>query len=196
MRISNFAHFPRTGGTFITDWLNACGLNPPKKMKPASEMKNAWGVIRNPFDVYVSWYYLRGGKNFEGFLKRLLNGEINYYWTNPKQLKKHDIGMATYCFAYFFCDHKVFDDIENLGDYQIAKVIKYQHNLREAIKREIKLTSKESKLLGETERQKVSKGKKPFETYYTPELINLIKHKDRYLFRLYPEYECDSNKSG
>ena len=199
----SFVHSPRTGGRFVNKWLgNTFGTPKETSMTPAlGQDKRCWGIIRNPFDLYASWYYLNKGKGqwFVDFLRDLLNEKIEYYWLMPKYLRRHDIGVATYCFIYFFCDYeKVFslDKIEDLAPYIIVdKIIKYEPDLRHVIKKTFKLTTDQRHSLLKTRSIGVSLNKYDFMDYYNKELRDLIIHKDRLIFKLYPEYECNSNKS-
>jgi len=60
-----FVHFPRTGGTFITDVIMSCfpsaqeiGYHLPRFLLP-SEYSHlpVLGAVRNPWEFYVSWYH-------------------------------------------------------------------------------------------------------------------------------------------
>ena len=60
-----FVHFPRTGGTFITDLIlrffpsaHEIGYHLPRSLL-ANEYSHlpVLGSVRNPWDFYVSWYY-------------------------------------------------------------------------------------------------------------------------------------------
>jgi hypothetical protein len=60
-----FVHFPRTGGTFITDVImrffpsaREIGYHLPRFLLP-NEYSNlpVLGAVRNPWEFYVSWYY-------------------------------------------------------------------------------------------------------------------------------------------
>jgi hypothetical protein len=60
-----FVHFPRTGGTFITDVImrffpsaQEIGYHLPRSLLP-DEYSHlpVLGSVRNPWDFYVSWYY-------------------------------------------------------------------------------------------------------------------------------------------
>jgi len=200
---STFIHYPRTGGRFITQWLNtACGKQYPTSMSPSLGVAGKkWGTIRNPFDFYVSFYYLDNGRKemFVDFLRDFLDAKVRYYWLMLKYLKIHDIGIATYCFIYFFCDYKkvfVLKEIKDLKPYIIVdKIVKYEPILVENIKKAFNLTLDERYIINKTQKIGVSTTKKPFMDYYNKELRDLIIHKDRLIFKLYPEYECNSNKS-
>lgn len=201
-KIHNFVHYPRTGGTFIAKWLEtAFNYTLPTSMIPGLTFgKEGWGVIRNPFDFYVSLFFFQNEEVFKIFLQETLKNKNSYYWCDSEYLKKYDIGLATYCFIYFFCDYeKVFSlkKIDDLGKYIIVdKIIKYDSDLRKNIERTFKLSEKEKGLLYDTAPIRVSKDKKPFMDYYNKELMDIVLHKDRLLFKLYPEYEkCTYNKS-
>jgi hypothetical protein len=60
-----FVHFPRTGGTFVTDMImkffpsaREIGYHLPRSLLP-KEYSNlpVLGAVRNPWEFYVSWYY-------------------------------------------------------------------------------------------------------------------------------------------
>ncbi len=60
-----FVHFPRTGGTFVTDMLmrffptaREVGYHLPRSLVPREYAHlPVLGVVRNPWEFYVSWYY-------------------------------------------------------------------------------------------------------------------------------------------
>jgi len=60
-----FVHFPRTGGTFITDVImrffpsaREIGYHLPRSLLPKEYSHlPVLGVVRNPWEFYVSWYY-------------------------------------------------------------------------------------------------------------------------------------------
>jgi len=198
---SSFVHYPRTGGRFVNAWLeSACDKPIPTSMTPASDIDGKkWGIIRNPFDFYVSYCYFDShGYSFVDFLRKFCEGKFEYYWLMLKFLDRFDIGVATYCFIYFFCDwRKALEEQSEITDLKpyiiVDKIIKYEPDLIEKIKKEFDLTLDEKYLLNKTQKIGVSTTKKPFMNYYNNELIDYVKHKDRLLFKLYPEYECDSN---
>lgn len=87
-----FIHLPRTGGTFISQYARAKptklrkqfnyygqGINSPSHL-PASSVRNReehylFGLVRNPFDWYVSQYSYFADKNRTG--KRIVEKEIS-----------------------------------------------------------------------------------------------------------------------
>lgn len=60
-----FVHFPRTGGTFITDVITKffpsareIGYHLPRSLLPKEFARlPVLGAVRNPWEFYVSWYY-------------------------------------------------------------------------------------------------------------------------------------------
>lgn len=60
-----FVHFPRTGGTFVTDVImkffpsaREIGYHLPRSLLPKEHSHlPVLGTIRNPWEFYVSWYY-------------------------------------------------------------------------------------------------------------------------------------------
>lgn len=92
-----FVHFPRTGGTFITDVIakhfpsaREIGYHLPRQLLPIEYSHlPVLGVVRNPWEFYVSWYYHvwprdaatpftswlteSGKQQFEGFTRNALN---------------------------------------------------------------------------------------------------------------------------
>ncbi len=203
LKNSKFIHYPRTGGRFVRACLTELYNHPVETgMTPASNIDGQrWGIIRNPFNWYVSMFHFdKRGYMFCDYIRKLNEGQIDYYWLMSKFLDKFDIGVATYCFIYFFCDwRKMLEEdasVDDLKPYIIAdKIIKYEPNLIENIKKEIGLTLDEEYVFNKTMHIGESPDKRPFMEFYNYELIKYIKHKDRLLFKLYPEYECNSNKS-
>lgn len=189
-----YTHYPRTGGTFIAKWLSKCfkgeetnqGMTPLKEMPKREKM---WGVIRNPFDFYTSLYHFdQSDMTFEEWLRNLLNGKINWYWTDANKLK--EMGLATYSYIYFFCD-------EN-RKLIATDIIKYEPNLADNIEKFfdtfMPLTKKQKELLRTMEKQRVSEvPPEDRRKYWNKKLINLIKEKDKFIFNLYPEYERHSD---
>jgi len=191
-----FIHYPRTGGRSVKKWLEQTFDVPlPTKMEPAlGQKKNCWGTIRNPFDFYASYYFLprKRPEWFVDFLRDFFDGKIEYYWLIEKFMKTHDIGVATYCFIYFFCDwEKAFGikPIEDLKPYIIMdKIIKYEPDLVNNIRGAFDLEKGEILALLGTKPIGVSENKYNFMDYYNKEARDLVLHKDRLLFKLYPEY--------
>jgi hypothetical protein len=92
-----FVHFPRTGGTFITDVImkffpsaKEIGYHLPRSLLPEQYTNlPVLGVIRNPWEFYVSWYHHvwprdaatpltswlteNGEQQFEGYTRNALN---------------------------------------------------------------------------------------------------------------------------
>jgi hypothetical protein len=92
-----FVHFPRTGGTFITDVImrffpssQEIGYHLPRCLLPKEYSHlPVLGVVRNPWEFYVSWYYHiwprdigkplfswltdNGKEQFEGAIRNALN---------------------------------------------------------------------------------------------------------------------------
>jgi len=98
-----FVHFPRTGGTFITDVMmrffpsaREIGYHLPRSLLPYEYFHlPVLGAVRNPWEFYVSWYYHvwprdaatplhswlseNGKHQFEGATRNALNiGTDNY----------------------------------------------------------------------------------------------------------------------
>jgi hypothetical protein len=96
-----FVHFPRTGGTFITDVImrffpsaREIGYHLPRSLLP-NEYSHlpVLGSVRNPWEFYVSWYYHvwprdaatplhlwlseNGNQQFAGAIRNALNLGVN-----------------------------------------------------------------------------------------------------------------------
>lgn len=132
-----FAHMPRTGGTFIEEFLkdnvsdtkSSQDIDWLKKHHPMQTLdidgRFVFGVVRNPFDYYVSlWHFERreyrsyaignelvmanGARDdFKTFVRQLLTlGEHpgKDLW-DFQSMREFDVGVVTWRFLFCFC-HK------------------------------------------------------------------------------------------
>lgn len=145
-----FAHMGKNAGHFVNYWVReaipGCKFMPNNHhpLADIDELENRfkWGIIRNPYDFYVSWWAstrkrsgsvseLVGGnkeEDFGEFLKYTLekSGEILHSWIDFNIMNRLDIGLNTFLFIRAHCDYKkVFEikKIENLKKYLLTNKI-------------------------------------------------------------------------
>jgi len=134
-----FIHFPKTGGTFIEDFLysNIKGTKKDHYIRhwpiftfddSDKDKKFKFATIRNPYSYWVSFWYFdkkritkyestrkmfeKGGKNnFSLFVKQILSrGDNLGPLLEFNIMKKLNIGILTYRYLYMLCHHDVFLD--------------------------------------------------------------------------------------
>ena len=223
-----FIHLPKTGGSFIHNYLlnkvpgsrtTGGGMRMHMRASQVKRIKDHqhkffFGVVRNPFEWYVSlWKFCfqhRREKNpflnviVKEFPETLMNFyamDGNRYFLNYDYMKKYDIGAYTCAFIWSFCDH---DAVIRKGevsilpeDIQVHKILKNEtlkKDLEETFRNHIfELDEAQTKWLHGLKRINASRHDH-YRTYYTsPDMIKEIMHKDRALFELYPEYKNASN---
>jgi hypothetical protein len=211
--------YPRTGTHFIRAWLQECfktkeiemGINkypmpydthlPISVIDPKVRNRNfKWGMIRNPFDFYVSWWSMWGKeRTFKDWLKwaRTERDDLYHKYIDYKQMKKFDIGAATWWYIRLFCDYEKLFELESLDGINLKEeslmdeVLPYENfavGINLMFRKDlIPLTTEQITLLEKNERP-ASSTHEPWETYYDNESRKLILHKDRLIFNSYPDY--------
>lgn len=206
-----FVHLPRTGGTFISQytrnrltrlrrqfnyWPNAYTS---KKHSPASTIPDRkehylFGLIRNPFDWYVSRYHYFIDKPSKGL--NVIEDDIS---------KNSDAGLIGEEFKnkFSFKDHILYGLkstpnfwLSNLHDYMFCengKNIMNHIGKFENMNDELNFVLKENGITPRVELKdfwgyKNASIRKDYHDYYDGELINIIMEKDRKIFDLY-KYE-------
>lgn len=216
-----YVHFPKTGGHFIIDWLAHCfggdiGEVPPPRQSsypfssdthlPLVHLEDKsvwkWGIIRNPFDFYVSWH----GNHPDGFCFRkflmdalLDRREVFHQYVDFNKMAELDIGLMTWWFIRMFCDYEpIFnmslEEIDNLDlkKESIADEILLYENLNKEIERMFKehifpLEDWQKRLL-RTGRRLNASDHEYWGNCYDEELVKLVEHKDRLIFKMFPHY--------
>lgn len=203
-----FCHLPRTGGTFISQYarhkltklskkFNYYGQGTNiKKHQPASTIPNykdhyLFGLIRNPFDWYVSRYHYfidKPSKNLN-----MVEDDIS---------KSSDAGLVGKDFKdkYTFKEHIKFGLtstpnfwLSNLHDYMYEKdgvnimnhIGKFE-NMSDELDFVLKENNLEARVpLKDYWGYKNSSIRGDYHDYYDDELIKIIMEKDRKIFDLY-----------
>lgn len=175
--------------------------------------KFKFGTIRNPYDWYVSWWayskyspvdqytrqlYSNGGtEDFNIFVKNVMEAnEGKNTWFNLNIMGKFDIGLMTYKYLNVLCSrNKVFDKELCMWEQSHDELLLADYIMRfEALRDEIDYvfstyifdldSNQRKKLFGE-EKINSSNRKADYRKYYSDESIELIKHKDRFIFNNY-----------
>lgn len=213
-----FARVPRTGGKFLQEFLikhvNDCDKTPNAHFKIDDLDKNIlkgkfrFGVVRNPFDWYISWWkynkvshdpvqkelFQKGrDKNFNLFIKHLFSRtEGRNRWFDLGIMNKLDIGLLSFkyikvMFYYnciFYTDFPEWIRLHN--DLMIVSDIIRFENFKEEV---CDLFDRYNFPLEDEVRNKLINSSKTNSTehfhyseYYNNESIELVKHKDRFIF--------------
>ena len=169
-------------------------------IKPQHINKPIIGVIRNPWDWYVSLYHfhlpskgsfmypiVKEGGSFKGFLKLFLNKkkgrihDLNFEW-----LSKRDVGPYTYRVIKCFNKNGLgVDDVDNCN-FSGVDIIKMENLVPNFIN---SLESKNIYLPEESINKLKSKQKvntsthKDYRQYYDDESIELVSKKDRLIIK-------------
>jgi hypothetical protein len=215
-----YVHFPKTGGHFIVDWLtryfDGCQEERPPQGSygctndthlPVIYLENKsiykWGMIRNPFDFYASWHGNHpDGLNFRRFLKFTLEekDDMFHYYVDFKQMERLDIGLMTWWFIRMFYDYepifkmKSVDGLDLEKEILMDKILLYEDFNNEIIKlfneHIFPLTLEQLDALIQGRRKNVS-DHDYWKDCYDEELVKLVEHKDRLIFKMYPHYLYD-----
>lgn len=209
-----FIHLPKTGGTLIREYFtfvsssqqieiqlggigttkSGAGAHGPVEDFVDRETAYKFGLVRNPFDWYVSryFYFIKKGVEERGvsiendcnlygaaFLEKFptVKSHILYGLDNPSLSRFWLSDMYRYMFynnGSFFMDHvgkleTINRDIEFLWDQM---EISPSHNLADFDKR----TGKSHRNTSRHEH---------YASYYDPETIDIIKQKDKLIFDKY-----------
>jgi hypothetical protein len=219
-----FIHFPKTAGTFVHNFIkDQCQTKPeiikntfksyglPNKHSTISIEnkkklnKHVLGIIRNPFDLYVSWYTwsftsrriftlwkkdifkeYRDVKSFRKWLKLALtkhfyNTQIPKNYDEDIDTKNYidlDIGYLTWLFLkmYYWSD---FNFLANSKLNYIADSYVKTETLYDDLSNYF---SFEKKVFDEYQKINKTKRHTDYRKYYDDELKELVYYKDRYLF--------------
>ena len=154
-----------------------------------------FGVVRNPWNWYVSWwsansknilsgkgtnfpkiFFEETAKDFNVFMKHIMTtnfGRENYI--NSAIMQRENIGAYTY--RYMIC-HYASDN--NNSIVPVVDAIIHQENLREELASLLKLSPERRKILFDMENYHVG-SYKPFREYYNEESIDLVAKKDKFI---------------
>lgn len=208
-----WSHLPKTGGHFMNEWYklipNCKRTN--RTIQPLSHYADdriKWSIIRNPYDFYVSWWgcnkdqpnnqigeLVKGKENFGQFLEYTMNkeGGILHRWIDFNKMNEMDIGLMTFCYIWSNCDYEqVFKRGKLLKkDVLLDHELRFE-NFREAIEglfdnHIFKLNDEQRDFLRNHSKECAS-DHEHYTKYYNKELIDLVNHKDRFIFNLFPDY--------
>lgn len=204
-----FLHLQKCGGSFIRNFMlenipSAKNIVPQHDgyttIKSNHKNKPVIGVIRNPWDWYVSLYHfhlpskgsfmhpiIEKGGSFKGFLNLFLNKkkgrihDINFDWVT-----KMDVGP--YSYRVIKCFNKSGLNIKNIGDcnFNGVNIIKMENLVFNFID---VLTEKGITLSDETINKLKSRNKvntsahKNYRQYYDDNTIELVSKKDRLIIK-------------
>jgi hypothetical protein len=239
-----FVHYPKTGGTFVTEMLSRIygdRLVNTHKHGTCSDIPEEHrgspllSTVRNPYDRYVSQYRFGWWKlypeeycgadamrdlyphwpdiSFEEFLSlantRFLNSHFGKPtgFVNDNFLEDRRLGWHTENFVRFYCrdPRKVYGglDEEAIESAAFTREMFDIHFLRTANLRRglydflVALGKHEPEdldfILSAEKVLPDEGGRRPegdrWETYYTPELKDFVRTRERLIFRLFPEFE-------
>lgn len=229
-----FIHYPKTGGTFVhkfiedqckknPDFIKTYFINRGHGYKHATInieekkilKKHVLGIVRNPFDHYVSWYSwsfqsgnifaipknklfsewkdlrdkLKSPKDVNGFRTWLKLVLTKYFIDSPlptnyyKKLKsenylKTDIGHSTWLFLkmYYWSDLSFLNNPEL--NYIADSYLRTEYLYDDMVKH-FRILKKD---YDNFKKQNTSNRLSDYRDYYDDELIELVYHKDKYLF--------------
>ena len=198
-----FIHVQRSGGSFIEKFLienfDGCSLITPKhggwyEIKSSSELKEgrlSFGVVRNPWGFYVSWWSanrkvgpkktmfpqifnertLSDFNEFIPWVMTLNHGRTSYF--NFDTMSKLDIGPYTY--RQLECHYTSFDELW-------VDALVHRENLEEELADIMQLDNKRREVLFNMPRYHVG-DHKPYEEYYNDESRILVEYKDRFVIQ-------------
>ncbi len=165
-----------------------------------------WAFSKKGHNTYIHLFdTAESYKNINIFVKSLFNSDksLCYYKngltnnTNSNELshinlsvaKNLDIGLLTYKYLLLYYNHDVFHDIENYKEYKfVDKVLRFENLTKELdeffSKNLFKLNEKQKYMLYNSPKKRTSIHGH-YSKYYTKEIIDLIRHKDKIIFKEY-----------
>jgi len=189
---------------------------PAKAVNGRSQFK--FGVMRNPYSWYISWWAFQAVQRRPGnSLPALLVKDFSQSVRNLdaargiiKQtksplfidfdiLQRFDIGVMTYKVIEMFCDsNRIFNDPRFDGfqseHFLINTTISMEHLRDELVQlfeaKVFELSNEQKSMLYATPRINVSEHD-GFTQYYNDEARKWVEHKERYLFKLFPDYKFE-----
>ncbi len=217
-----FVHMVKTGGSFLQEYLGknvpGCkGTGPSfKRHKPArsvaSEIQFKFGMHRNPFDWYVSWWAFQANQKKPGnSFPDLLVPDFSLSIKNLDEahgihkqkfsplfldfdiMQKFDIGVMTYKFIEMFCDYNYIVSASQFngftaGNFMVHTTIPMEDmrdELVQLFKKQIfPLTDEQKYLLYSSPKKNVS-NHNDYRLYYCKWARDWVKHKERYLLDLF-----------
>lgn len=207
-----FIHLQKTGGSFVEKFLldnfEGCELYKPKHngitfWNFPDECKNytKFGCVRNPYDVYVSWWASnsREGagklfpkifegekrKSFKKFIEYVMNNNFGkQHDLNGNEIFSNDIGIYTYRYIKAFCNSDIQKTLnDHWANFKMTYVV-YTEYLKEGLSAILKLNSKEKEILNNMSKVHTSKHR-DYRYYFDSETKELVRRKDRLLFEVY-----------
>lgn len=185
-----FLHLQKCGGTFVSRFLESNipgstwihhGTHEPITSKP--EGKFLFGVVRNPFDWYVSWYtkgrhvhgHISNGNTFPEFMRLLYRQKGVLHDINIDKCNSGNIGAYTFRHNHTF---NIYPDflckLESLRD-DIVKCFE-QYNLP--------LNNEQLKTLYDMDKQNTS-DRTHYRDYYDKETIKIVSERDKTIIEKY-----------
>jgi Sulfotransferase family len=193
-----FLHLQKCAGTFVSKflekyidgctWIHA-GTHNGLNSKPLD--KFIFGVVRNPFDWYVSWYtkgthvhgHFSKGKTFPEFIKQLYQQSGMLHDINIDACNSDNIGVFT------FRHNKTF---KTYPDY----VCKFENLTNDLIKcfevNKLPLSPENILILKNMEKQNTS-DHKHYSEYYDDVTKKIIEERESFIIKKYG-YEFEYNK--
>lgn len=188
-----FIHFPKTGGTFFrylceqyapAEWeIRIMDDHPSVQEIPeAYQHLPVFGMIRNPFDWYVSWYFYLKGRGDNAFFNSVSDNGAKGFKETMLTIFDLDLPrlldtLCTYENSAYGCylNHTYGTDLDavHLGKFE---------NLREDILRILKeITTVPQKLEKQIlHHSKVNEGtRRSYREYYDKELMEIVGDRDR-----------------
>ena len=204
-----FVHLQKTGGTFVENFLlenfKECKSFKPKHSGILEAMgllttEKSFGVIRNPFDWYVSWwsknrvsgptlfpkiFNAKRKEDFGEFLKYALNGGFGIqHDLNGNFIRANNIGILTYRCIYSFFNYMV--GIKNIekdpNNHIMIDTILRTETLNDDLKKFLSEFADSSILDKLNSRPKDhTSNHKRYTEYYEYETIKLVEEKDKFI---------------
>lgn len=200
-----FVHLQKTGGTFVREYLlrvfpGSYSVAPKHRSAvsiPNRNGKIVFGIVRNPWDWYVSWWASNTDEERLGPpVSQLVFGESGRHDDFNKFLKfvltenygrqhdfhsgtLHDADVGVYTFRY----RQRFLQKGRLLLDEVART----ETLRDDVARILPLTDGQRELLFSMDSVFVSPKRdgKSYRDYYSDESVELVRHKDRLVVETY-----------